>query len=75
MLLAMDRTKIESEGWRLASISSGEHLQRILEMYRELDVEVSLEEVKPEECGGCTDCYAVAGETVYRVYTRPKVKG
>ena len=68
----MGKEKIEREGWKLASTTSGTQLRRILEMYDELGVDVNLEEVTPEECGGCTICYIADNETIYRVYTRRK---
>lgn len=60
------------EGWKLASTTSGEHLRRILEMYEEIGLDVYLEEVTPEECGGCTVCYTAGDETITRIYTRPR---
>ena len=68
----MDKEKIEREGWKLASITSGAHLRRIVEMYEELGLDVNLEGVTPEDCGGCTICYIAGNETIYRVYTRRK---
>ena len=62
----------EHGGWKLASVSGGTHLKRTLEMYQELGIEVYLEEVKPEECTDCTQCYTAANEAIYRIYTRPK---
>ena len=64
--------KMEREGWKLASTTSGEHLKRILEMYRELGFEVRTEEVSPAECGECTVCYVVGNENIYRIYTRSR---
>ncbi len=66
------RRKLEKKGWELASVTSGAHLRRVLEMYQELGFEVYLEEVTPEECGGCTICYVAGNETITRVYTRAK---
>ena len=63
--------ELEKEGWKLASTTSGEHLRRILEMYEEIGLDVYLEEVTPEECGGCTACFTEADETITRIYTRP----
>ena len=68
----MDKDRIEREGWKLASTTSGEHLTRVLEMYHELGFGVYTEEVTPEECGGCTTCYVAGDETIYRIYTRAK---
>ena len=63
------KDELEKEGWRVASITGGEHLRRTLEMYQEVGIETYLEEITPEECGDCTECYK-AGETIYRIYTR-----
>jgi hypothetical protein len=62
--------QLEAEGWQLASVSSGEHLKRMLEMYRELGFEVYIEEVTAEQYGECTSCYEDSGEKAYRIYTR-----
>ena len=70
----MDKDKMEKEGWKLASITSGAHLRRIMKMYEELGLEVYLEEVTPEECGGCTICYVADNETITRIYTRSTTK-
>ena len=64
--------ELKKEGWKLASTTSGAHLKRILEMYEEIGLDVYLEEVTPEECGGCTVCYTAADETITRIYTRPR---
>ena len=66
------REELEKEGWKLAATTSGAHLKRILDMYRELDIEVYLEEITPEECGGCTTCYVAGEETITRIYTRTR---
>ena len=68
----MDKDRIDMEGWKLSSTTSGNHLRRILEMYEELGIEVSLEKIAPEECGECTVCYTDSPEPIYRIYTRQK---
>ena len=55
----------------MASVTGGDHLKKTLEMYHELEIEVYLEEVKAEECEGCTECFTAGNETIYRIYTRP----
>lgn len=64
--------ELEKENWKLASITSGAHLRRVLEMYQELGFDVYLEEITPEEDEGCTICYATGNETITRIYTRRK---
>lgn len=68
--MAKTKQELEAEGWKPTSISGGNHLKRILEIYQELGIEVYLEEVKLEECGGCTECFTASNETVYRIYTK-----
>jgi protein-arginine kinase activator protein McsA len=66
----MEDEELRQEGWRETSVSGGEHLRRILKMYEELGIETYLEEISPEEYGGCTECYRASGETIYKIYTR-----
>lgn len=56
--------------WRLASVSGGDHLKRVVAMYEEMGYEVRLEEVTPGDCGECTVCFEETGEKAYRVFTR-----
>jgi len=65
----MEERALEREGWKCASITGSAHLERILEMYKELGFEVLVREVSPEECGGCAICFQ---EKIYKVYTRRK---
>jgi len=62
--------QLEAEGWKIASVTGGTHLERILEMYRELGIEFYLQKVKAEECAGCSQCFTENKEASYRVYTR-----
>ncbi len=68
---AKSREELESEGWTAGTVTGGDHLKRIMEMYQETGIETYLEEVKPEECGECTECYTAGNETMYRIYTKP----
>ena len=68
--MAKTKQELETEGWKLASVTGGDHLKRILEMYQELEIEVYLEEVRPEEYGGCTECFTAGNEAIYRIYTK-----
>jgi hypothetical protein len=42
-----------TDRWEVA-VDGETHLKRLLDMYKELDFEVWLEEVKPEEVEQCT---------------------
>jgi hypothetical protein len=58
--------------WQEVAIDGETHLKRVVDMYEELDFEVRLEEVKPEEVEQCTQCLQEKGEKIYRVYARRK---
>jgi len=66
------KEQLETEGWQVALITGGDHLRRALETYQELGIEVYLEEVDPKECEGCTECYRMSNEAIYRIYTKTK---
>ena len=66
---ARNTLEMSAQGWQLATVSSGDHLQRCLEAYRELGIEVYTEIIEAKECGGCTRCFR-ENEPVVRVYTR-----
>lgn len=55
--------------WKQVYIGSGAHLDRTIEMYRELGFEIKLEPVPPEEVGACGGCYP-PGEVLYKLYVR-----
>ena len=59
---AKTKQQLEAEGWKLASVTGGDHPERTLKMYQELEIEVYLEEVKPIDCGVWTECYKVGNE-------------
>jgi hypothetical protein len=58
--------------WKEVAIDGETHLKRVVDMYEELDFEIRLEEVKPEEVEQCTQCLQEKGEKIYRVYARRK---
>ena len=58
--------------WQEVALDGETHLKRLVDMYKELDFEVCLEEVKPEEVEQCTQCLQESGERIYRVYARRK---
>ena len=73
----MEKEKMEKEGWQLGSISSGEHLKRWLEEYKEMGFEVYLEPIdlskeNPEDlaCAECSVCFDDEGQQPYRIYIK-----
>jgi hypothetical protein len=63
--------QLSEQGWTLASLSSGQHLKRTLDMYRELGIETYLYKIDPSNCRDCTKCFVETGESLFRIYIRP----
>ena len=66
------REQLEREGWKVASVTGGDHLRRMVAMYEELGIEIRLEEISSEECSGCRECYDTGfqGRTgIYEILT------
>jgi hydroxymethylpyrimidine pyrophosphatase-like HAD family hydrolase len=63
--------QLEEEGWQFTTLTGGSHLQRILEMYKELGIETRMIAVDPQSCGDCVLCFAEAGETIYKIFIKP----
>ena len=55
------------QGWREIGVSSGAHLQRMVQMYQELGFEVHLMDVMSGE-QQCLTCYKNRGETPHKLY-------
>jgi hypothetical protein len=69
--LMRDASEVEEGGWRETMVSAGDHLARVLGEYGELGFECLLEELDPDSYPGCTRCFEVSGERMYRLYVRP----
>jgi hypothetical protein len=67
----MNSINNEEQGWREIGVSSGAHLERMVQMYVELGFEVSLKEVEKVD-QQCLECYQNRGEVAYRLYAKTK---
>lgn len=56
--------------WQEVAIDGERHMSRMRDMYEELGFEVRLEEIQPERCKQCTECFRERGEKLYRIYAR-----
>lgn len=56
--------------WKEALVSCGDHLARALWEYVEMGFECLLEPVGLDDLEGCSHCYRLGGEPVFRVYVR-----
>jgi hypothetical protein len=63
----MTGVNTEGKGWREIGISSGAHLQRMVQMYEELGFEVHLTDVESGD-QQCLTCYENRSETPYKLY-------
>lgn len=70
-----DEAELIACGWKLATISGGEHLERALQMYSELGFLTKLVEANHDNHEHCTVCYRIMGEPVYKIYTRTHKDG
>jgi hypothetical protein len=66
-----EEQELEREGWQFVSMTGGTHLQRTLEMYKELGIETMLAKIDPTSCQECTQCFSDSGEELFRIYIRP----
>jgi hypothetical protein len=65
-----DESELISSGWKMATVSSGEHLRRTILMYGELGLQTKLVKVDPTTLEQCTACYRIIDEPLYKIYTR-----
>jgi len=68
---SLTEEQLETQGWKFATLTGGDHLQRTVDMYHELGIETYLYKIDPEKCGDCTSCFEQSGEAIYRIYIRP----
>jgi hypothetical protein len=61
---------LEEEGWQFATMTGGDHLEHVLEMYKELNIETKLVKIDPQSCKDCVKCYTDSNEVLYKVYTK-----
>jgi hypothetical protein len=58
--------------WREVAVDGETHIKRLMDTYKELDSEIRLEEVNPQDVVQCTQCLQQRGEKVFRVFARQK---
>jgi hypothetical protein len=60
------------DGWKMASKTREEDLNKTLEMYRQPETETLVIKVNKDDCGDCTKCFTTGNEIIYRIYIRQK---
>ncbi|MEJ2101972.1 MAG: hypothetical protein P8X68_18655 [Desulfobacterales bacterium] len=69
----MTRQEVLSlQGWQRQATYDEPRLSEIVDMYKEIGLEVHLEPFHPDEEPGCTDCIAAMPERYKTIYTRKK---
>ena len=63
---------LSNSGWQRKATYDEPRLSEMVDMYREIGLQVHLEPFNPEEEPGCTDCMASAPGQYKTIYTRKK---
>jgi hypothetical protein len=61
-------------GWEKQATYDDPRLSEMVEMYKEIGLEVHLEPFNPENEAGCTGCMKLTPEKFKTIYTRKKIK-
>ena len=61
---------LERDGWLKRSILDEPRLSEVVEMYKEIGLEVKVVDAKPENVDGCTVCLDGTPQKYKVVYTR-----
>ncbi len=73
-LRANPEQKLVLAGWEKQATYDDPRLTEMVEMYREIGLEVHLEPFNPENEEGCTGCMQLTPEKFKTIYTRKKAK-
>jgi hypothetical protein len=64
--------ELSRQGWQRQATYDEPRLSEMVDMYKEIGLEVRLEPFDPDEEPGCTDCMASMPEKYKTIYTRKK---
>jgi hypothetical protein len=64
--------KLIREGWERQATYDDPRLSEMVELYKEIGLEVHLEPFNPENEEGCTGCMLLTPEKFKTIYTRKK---
>lgn len=65
--------KLIREGWKKQATYDDPRLSEMVEMYREIDLDVHLEPFNSENETGCNGCMQLTPDLFKTIYTRKKV--
>ena len=64
--------ELTRQGWQRQATYDEPRLSEMVDMYREIGLQVRLESFDPDEEPGCTNCMAKTPELYKTIYTRKK---
>ncbi len=62
------------KGWKKQSTHTEPQLSEIVQMYKDIDLEVHLEPFNLDEQKGCKECMKISPDLFWTIYTRKKSK-
>ncbi len=72
LIRAKPEQKLVQAGWERQATYDDPRLSEMVEMYKEIGLEVHLEPFDPENEEGCTGCMQLTPEKFKTIYTRRK---
>ena len=68
------RERLEKDGWVRRTTYDEPRLSELAEAYREMGLEVRLEEPEPDDSQECAACFGASSGKLKTIYTREKKK-
>lgn len=65
------RRRLEEEGWTRRTVTDEPRLTELVELYEELNFEVIVLPVQPEDLNGCSVCIDRDPDRYKTIFTRP----
>ena len=66
------QAELTGQGWKKQATYDEPRLSEMVVMYKEIGMEVHLEDFHPDEAPACTECMAMMPEQYKTIYTRKK---
>ena len=66
------REQLEKDGWVRRTTYDEPRLSELVEAYKEMGLDVRLEEPEPADANGCSACFGESAGRLRTIYTREK---
>ena len=63
--------RLKADGWTKQNTIDEPRLTELVEMYKDMGLEVHIEDIHPEEMDQCDECMRLRPERYKTIYTRP----